>query len=284
MKKNKTTIIIVLFFFIGLGILFYPSLSNYYNQKKQSKAIVDYNYILNNIQKKDYTKYYEEAEKYNQKLLSMKNPLIEHKKITNYNQILNLNDHGMIGYLTIDKINVELPIYHGTTNEVLSKAVGHLEGTSLPVGGKGTHSVLSAHRALPSFKLFTDLDKLELKDTFVITILDKTLTYEVDKITIVKPNQISNLKIEKNQDYVTLLTCTPYGINTHRLLVRGKRIENNQKNIYITTEGYKINNLLVIPLLSLPIILFLLLIILIKPIKKNINYINYIYPKERKKI
>lgn len=284
MKKNKTTIIIVLFFFIGLGILFYPSLSNYYNQKKQSKAIVDYNYILNNIQKKDYTKYYEEAEKYNQKLLSMKNPLIEHKKITNYNQILNLNDHGMIGYLTIDKINVELPIYHGTTNEVLSKAVGHLEGTSLPVGGKGSHSVLSAHRALPSFKLFTDLDKLELKDTFVITILDKTLTYEVDKITIVKPNQISNLKIEKNQDYVTLLTCTPYGINTHRLLVRGKRIENNQKNIYITTEGYKINNLLVIPLLSLPIILFLLLIILIKPIKKNINYINYIYPKERKKI
>lgn len=268
MKKNKTTIIMVLFFFIGLGILFYPSLSNYYNQKKQSKAIVDYNSILNSIQKKDYTKYYEEAEKYNQKLLSMKNPLIEHKKITNYNQILNLNDHGMIGYLTIDKINVELPIYHGTTNEVLSKAVGHLEGTSLPVGGKGTHSVLSAHRALPSFKLFTDLDKLELKDTFAITILDKTLTYEVDKITIVKPNQISNLKIEKNQDYVTLLTCTPYGINTHRLLVRGKRIENNQKKIYITTEGYKINNLLIIPLLSLPIILFLLLIILLKPIKK----------------
>ena len=188
-----------------------------------------------------------------------------------------------MGYLTIDKIKVELPIYHGTSAEVLSKAVGHLEGTSLPVGGTGTHSVLSAHRGLPSFRLFTDLDKLELGDTFVIQILDRTMTYQIDKITIVKPNQINDLKIDKDSDYVTLLTCTPYGINTHRLLVRGKRIENiENKKIFITTEGFKISTLVVTPIVALPIIFSLLLIILIKPVEKKIDYKKYIYPKERK--
>lgn len=237
MKKNKTTIIMVLFFFIGLGVLLYPSISDFYNQKVQSKAIVDYESILNNISKEDYTSYFEKANNYNKKLLAMKRPLLTYKNIKDYNQILNLNGNGMIGYLTIDKIKVELPIYHGTSNEVLSKAVGHLEGTSLPVGGSGTHSVLSAHRGLPSFKLFTDLDKLEIGDTFVINVLDQTLTYQIDKITIVKPNQVNDLKIEKDKDYVTLLTCTPYGINTHRLLVRGVRIENiNNKKLFVTTE------------------------------------------------
>ena len=187
-----------------------------------------------------------------------------------------------MGYLTIDKIKVELPIYHGTSADVLNKAVGHLEGTSLPVGGKGTHSVLSAHRGLPSFKLFTDLDKLEIGDTFVINILDRTITYQVDKITIVKPNQVNDLKIDKDGDYVTLLTCTPYGINTHRLLVRGKRIENETKKTFITTEGFRISTLVVMPLVALPIIFSLLLIILIKPINKKVDYTKYIYPKGRK--
>ena len=214
----------VLFFFIGLGVLLYPSISDFYNQKVQSKAIVDYESILNNISKEDYTSYFEKANNYNKKLLAMKRPLLTYKNIKDYDQILNLNGNGMIGYLTIDKIKVELPIYHGTSNEVLSKAAGHLEGTSLPVGGSGTHSVLSAHRGLPSFKLFTDLDKLEIGDTFVINVLDQTLTYQIDKITIVKPNQVNDLKIEKDKDYVTLLTCTPYGINTHRLYVHGMRV------------------------------------------------------------
>ena len=282
MKKNKTTLIMVLFFFIGLAILLYPSISNFYNQKVQSKAIVDYESILNNIEKEDYTNYFNEADEYNKKLLSMKNPLLTYKNIKNYNKILNVNDYGMIGYLTIDKIKVELPIYHGTSADVLNKAVGHLEGTSLPVGGKGTHSVLSAHRGLPSFKLFTDLDKLEIGDTFVINILDRTITYQVDKITIVKPNQVNDLKIDKDGDYVTLLTCTPYGINTHRLLVRGKRIENETKKVFITTEGFRISTLIVMPLVALPIIFSLLLIILIKPINKKVDYTKYIYPKGRK--
>lgn len=282
MKKNKTTLIMVLFFFIGLAILLYPSISNFYNQKVQSKAIIDYESILNNIKKDDYTDYFNKADEYNKKLLSMKRPLLTYKNIKNYNKILNLNDHGMMGYLTIDKIKVELPIYHGTSADVLNKAVGHLEGTSLPVGGKGTHSVLSAHRGLPSFKLFTDLDKLEIGDTFVINILDRTITYQVDKITIVKPNQVNDLKIDKDGDYVTLLTCTPYGINTHRLLVRGKRIENEAKKTFITTEGFRISTLVVMPLVALPIIFSLLLIILIKPINKKVDYTKYIYPKGRK--
>ena len=282
MKKNKTTLIMVLFFFIGLAILLYPSISNFYNQKVQSKAIIDYESILNNIKKEDYTDYFNKADEYNKKLLSMKRPLLTYKNIKNYNKILNLNDHGMMGYLTIDKIKVELPIYHGTSADVLNKAVGHLEGTSLPVGGKGTHSVLSAHRGLPSFKLFTDLDKLEIGDTFVINILDRTITYQVDKITIVKPNQVNDLKIDKDGDYVTLLTCTPYGINTHRLLVRGKRIENEAKKTFITTEGFRISTLVVMPLVALPIIFSLLLIILIKPINKKVYYTKYIYPKGRK--
>ena len=284
MKKNKTTIIMVLFFFIGLGVLLYPSISDFYNQKVQSKAIVDYESILNNISKEDYTSYFEKANNYNKKLLAMKRPLLTYKNIKDYNQILNLNGNGMIGYLSIDKIKVELPIYHGTSNEVLSKAVGHLEGTSLPVGGSGTHSVLSAHRGLPSFKLFTDLDKLEIGDTFVINVLDQTLTYQIDKITIVKPNQVNDLKIEKDKDYVTLLTCTPYGINTHRLLVRGVRIENiNNKKLFVTTEGFKISKLVVMPLVAIPLILILLLIILFKPIEKRIDFKEFVYPNKKGK-
>ena len=284
MKKNKTTTIMVLFFFIGLAILLYPSISNFYNQKVQSKAIIDYESILNNIKKEDYTDYFNKADEYNKKLLSMKRPLLTYKNIKNYNKILNLNDHGMMGYLTIDKIKVELPIYHGTSADVLSKAVGHLEGTSLPVGGSGTHSVLSAHRGLPSFKLFTDLDKLELGDTFVINVLDQTLTYQIDKITIVKPNQVNDLKIEKDKDYVTLLTCTPYGINTHRLLVRGVRIENiNNKKLFVTTEGFKISKLVVMPLVAIPLILILLLIILFKPIEKRIDFKEFVYPNKKGK-
>ena len=186
----------------------------------------------------------------------------------------------MIGYLTIDKIKVELPIYHSINEDVLNSSVGHLEGSSLPIGGNTTHSVLSAHRGLPSAKLFTELDKLEIGDTFKITVLDETLLYKVDKITIVKPNDRKELKIEKDKDYVTLLTCTPYGINTHRLLVRGVRIEKEIKKEYISSEGFKVNKMIVVPILALPIILMLLIILLIKPIKKvNINkYEEYLYP------
>ena len=285
MKKRKTTIIMVLFFFIGLLVLLYPSISNFYNEKHQSKAIVNYEDLLLNYHEEDYRKMIEDANEYNNKLKELKNPLTTSNTVGNYQNILNVNNDGMMGYLTIEKIKIELPIYHGTEEKVLSKAVGHIEGSSFPVGGKGTHSVLSAHRGLPSSKLFTDLDKLEIGDTFTITILNQVITYEIDKIVTVKPTDTSNLTIDKNEDYVTLLTCTPYGINTHRLLVRGKRIDNIvEKKTYIVTECFKINNLIVTPLVALPIIATLLLVIIFQPIKQeNNNWMEeYLYPTKNK--
>ena len=282
MKKHKITFILILFFFIGLLILTYPMISDYFNQKTQSRVITDYESLLNNIEIKDYSLEFDKAADYNNRLKDLANPLLTYDTLNDYNDILNINSNGMMGYITIDKIKVELPIYHGTSKDVLSTAVGHIEGTSIPVGGSYTHSVLSAHRGLPSSKLFTDLDKLEIGDIFTITVLDKVLTYEVDKISIVKPNEIDELKIDEN-DYVTLSTCTPYGINTHRLLVRGKRIENIEaKKKYITTEAFKIDNLIVTPLVAIPIILILLLIIVFKPVEKTkINIDKYIYPSKK---
>ena len=283
MKKRKTTIIMIIFFFIGLLTLFYPTLSNYYNEKKQSRMISTYENILNSTNTINFDELKEKAINYNKELNKLKEPLFNYGNLNNYYDLLNINKDGMMGYLTIDKIKVELPIYHGTSNEVLNSSVGHLEGTSLPIGGPSTHSVLSAHRGLPSAKLFTNLDKLEIGDTFKITILDEVLNYQIDKIMIVKPNNRNNIKIEENKDYVTLLTCTPYGINTHRLLVRGTRIENIKKTTYITTEGFKINNLIVVPILTIPIIILLLIITIIKPVKKvNINkYEEFLYPHGR---
>lgn len=279
MNKRNTIIMIVLFF-IGLLTLFYPTLSNYYNEKMGSKTIYNYENILNSYDIGKFKQIKKDAINYNKKLSKLKEPLLDYDDLKNYNKVLNVNNEGMIGYLSIDKIRVEIPIYHGTNNDTLNSFVGHIEGTSLPIGGKGTHSVLSAHRGLPSAKLFSDLDRLELGDTFKITVLDEVLTYEVDKISIVKPNNSKELKIDKNNDYVTLLTCTPYGINTHRLLVRGKRFDNNINKVYITTEGFKLNKLIVIPILTLPIIILLILIIIIKPVKKNNEdiYSKYLYP------
>lgn len=284
MKKNNVTFIMILFFFIGLLVLLYPSISNYYNEKSQSKAIVDYETIIKKYQQDEYQHYFDEANNYNKQLSKLSHPLIKYSKLENYHNILNFNGIGMMGYLTISKIKVELPIYHGTSEEVLSTSVGHLEGTSLPIGGPGTHSVLSAHRGLPSSKLFTDVDKLVIGDTFTITILDSLLTYEIDQIVIVNPNDTSKLKIIADEDYVTLLTCTPYGINTHRLLIRGKRIANFEgKKTYITTEAFRISNLISMPLVAIPIILILLIIIVLTPVKKNKKtFDKYIYPLGKK--
>lgn len=284
MKKRKTTIFMILLFFMGLIILLYPSISDFHNEKIQSKAIVDYESMLENI-KIDYTDIIKDANVYNEKLTKLEDPFVYSYKLKNYDKLLNINDDGMMGYITINKIKVELPIFHGTDEKVLNHAVGHIEGSSLPIGGNNTHSVLSAHRGLPTSKLFTDLDKLEIGDIFTIKILDKTLTYEVDKITIVKPNEISNLKIEKGKDYVSLVTCTPYGINTHRLLVRGVRIENKNESLYVTTDSFKISNLIVTPFVVIPIILILLIIIILKPIKtEKIDLEEFIYPNRKKKL
>lgn len=285
MKKNRT-IIMVLLFFMGLLVLLYPTLSDFYNQKVQSAAIVNYESILADYEEKDYTSLFEEANQYNEELKKLSDPYLMYETLKNYNNIINANGKGMMGYIQIDKIKVELPIYHGTSEEVLNVAVGHLEGSSIPVGGLGTHSVLSAHRGLPSTKLFTDLDKLEIGDIFTVTILNRQLTYQIDHIEIVEPHNINNLKIDPNEDYLTLMTCTPYGINTHRLLVRGKRIENIEKPVYITTEAFRISTITVTSLVAIPIILALLLIIIFKPIdnlsKKEIIE-KYIYPSKSKK-
>lgn len=285
MKKRKTTIIMVLLFFMGLLILLYPSISDFHNQKVQSKSIVDYEALLKNINNDEYEEIFKDADEYNKKLAKLPNQFFDYKSVKNYKKTLNIDDNGMMGYISIDKIKVELPIYHGTSEDVLSKAVGHIEGSSLPVGGIGTHSVLSAHRGLPSSLLFTNLDKLEIGDVFTITTLNRMLTYQVDKILIVNPKEITSLKIDKNNDYVTLVTCTPYGINTHRLLVRGKRIENIKEKLFVTTEAFKISAFVVTPIVSIPMIITLLISIIFKPVtnKRKIKE-KYIYPNKNKSL
>ena len=194
-------------------------------------------------------------------------PFLNHKNIADeYYDTLDINGDGMMGYITIEKIKVQLPVYHGTSDKVLNSAVGHVEGSSLPVGGKSTHAVLSAHRGLPSAKLFTNLDKLQIGDVFTIRILDRTITYQVDQILIVLPQETDNLNIVPGEDYCTLVTCTPYGINTHRMLVRGTRIENieEDKVINVITEAYRIDPLLVTPAVAAPLLGILLIILLVR--------------------
>lgn len=284
MKSNKVTIIMLILFFIGLFLLLYPSISNYYNQKIGSRAIVDYESIIKNIDEDKYKDMIDAAYKYNEQISKLKNPLITYESVKGYNELLDLNDNGMIGYIKIKKIKVELPIYHGTSKNVLNTAVGHLEGSSLPVGGMGTHSVLSAHRGLPSSTLFTHLDKLEIGDTFVIKVLDQEFTYQVDNIEIVKPSDLDLLKIDKNKDYVTLMTCTPYGINTHRILVRGVRVDNAPKEVFITTEAFKVDKFTVALIILTGIALVLLIIMVVKPIPESKKKIKeqYIYPSKYK--
>lgn len=267
---DRKKIILLIIFFTGLVTMLYPTICQYWNSKVQSRAIDDYKEMIPNIATSDYNNMFTEANDYNQKLFTLEFPLIQYPKVPNYKELININNKGMIGYITIDKLKVELPIYHGTSSSILNIAVGHLQGSSLPIGGPNTHSVLSAHRGLPSAQLFTNLDKLEIGDTFIITILNKNLTYQVDKISIVEPTDVSTLAIIEGKDYVTLMTCTPYGLNTHRLLVRGTRIANeDNKEILITSDAYQINKLTIALIISLLILFILIIYVLIKPIKRK---------------
>ena len=270
MKSRKSTIILLISFFIGLSVLLYPSISSYWNSKTQSEAIVDYESMLAQYKPEDYTAIFEEADDYNRELLQLEEPLLEHTRLTEYHSILNVSGNGMMGYITVPKISQELPVYHGTSDGVLSVAVGHLEGSSLPVGGESTHCVVSAHRGLPSAVLFTHLDRMEIGDTFYFTILDRKFTYEVDQIRIVEPDDASLLQITEGKDYCTLLTCTPYGINTQRLLVRGHQVDATQtRNIYIANEAYRMEPLVVMPFVALPVIFLLLIYVMFAPVKKE---------------
>ena len=270
MRSKKSTIILLVSFFIGLSVLLYPSISSYWNSKTQSEAIVDYESMLSQYKPEDYTAIFAEADAYNKQLAQLNEPLVEHNRLPDYNSILNVGGTGMMGYITVPKISQELPVYHGTSDGVLSVAVGHLQGTSLPVGGESTHCVVSAHRGLPTAVLFTHLDRMEIGDIFYFTILDRTITYEVDQIRIVEPDDASLIQIKDGKDYCTLLTCTPYGINTQRLLVRGHQIDVSQtRNLYVANEAYRIEPLVVMPIVALPIIFVLLVYVMFAPVKKE---------------
>lgn len=227
MKKNRSTIILILIFLVGLSVMLYPTVSDYVNQRHQSRALASYDETVNEMSDADYTAYFEAADAYNQRLAATPNSFFTPEQVSGYDETLDVSGTGIMGYITIPRIGVELPVYHGTSDGVLQVAAGHLEGSSLPVGGAGTHAVISAHRGLPSAKLFTNLDQLEVGDTFTITVLDRVLTYEVDLISIVLPTETDLLQPVEGQDYVTLMTCTPYGINTHRLIVQAKRVAYN---------------------------------------------------------
>ena len=275
-KKKKSgltsTIILVAIFFVGLSVLLYPTISDFWNEKRQSQAIVNYDDLIVDLTPEDYSAHFANADIYNQKLRNMSFPFLGYKNIAEeYYNTLDVNGDGMMGYITIEKIKVQLPIYHGTSDKVLNSAVGHVEGSSLPVGGVSTHSVLSAHRGLPSAKLFTNLDKVEIGDIFTIRILDRTITYQVDQILIVLPEDTQNLNVVQGEDYCTLVTCTPYGINTHRMLVRGTRIENIEPDrvINVVTDAYQIDPLIVTPAVAVPMLAVLLVVLLVKGSGKN---------------
>lgn len=271
MQSRKATFILLISFFIGLSVLLYPSISSYWNSRTQSEAIVDYELMLASYTPEDYTHLFEAADEYNQALDALEKPFIDYRNLSGqYMDTLNVSGTGMIGYITVPKINQELPLYHGTSDAVLTNACGHFEGSSLPVGGEGTHSVVSAHRGLPTAVLFTHLDRMEIGDTFYFTILDRTITYEVDQIRIVEPHDTNLIQTEEGKDYCTMLTCTPYGINTQRLLVRGHQIDASQKrNIYIANEAYRINTLIVMPIVALPILAVLMIYVMFAPVKKE---------------
>lgn len=255
----------MLVFLIGLFLLLYPTASDYWNSLHQSRVISDYTGVVSGLDNDAYTRIWEAAKKYNQ-ALNKKDGRYDFtsKDRKEYEALLNVSGTGVMGVIDIPSINCRLPVYHGTSEPVLQVAVGHIEGSSLPVGGEGTHCVLSGHRGLPSARLFTDLDKLAAGDRFTLNILDEVLTYEVDQILIVEPYEISALQIEPGQDYCTLVTCTPYGINSHRLLVRGHRVDTvlEAGSARVTADAIQIEPMLVAPIAAVPMLILLLIILL----------------------
>ncbi len=269
MKKHLSNIILVFVFFIGFFIMLYPFISDYINQKNSSRAIIEYEQALSEMEPIDFVPYYERAEEYNSLLAADPMAYYEPSRVPGYLDTLDPTDTGIMGYVSIERIGVEIPIYHGTSESVLQHSIGHLEGTSLPIGGESTHTVLVGHRGLPSAKLFSDLNELEIGDTFNIYVMDRVLTYEVDQILTVRPDQTEDLQIVKGEDYCTLLTCTPYGVNTHRLLVRGTRVYvdsdiTSESRVIIVSNASPIDDVLVAIVVSVPMLMIFLIVIAIK--------------------
>ena len=265
-KGNFITLLLVLILLVGLSLLLYPTVSDYWNSYHQTRAIAAYSEEVANLNQEQYDEIWAAAERYNASLNDRDEAYLlsdAHKE--EYERQLDVSGLGIMGYIEIPSIDCSLPIYHGTDESVLQIAVGHLEWSSLPVGGEGTHCVISGHRGLPSAKLFTNLDKLVVGDVFMLRVLDEVLTYEVDQILIVEPQETAALEIEEGKDYCTLVTCTPYGVNTHRLLVRGHRVANAQeaKTVRVTADAVQIEPLLVAPMVAIPLLLVLLILLLL---------------------
>ena len=265
-KSSFVTAILIAALLAGALLLLYPTISDYWNSFHQSRAIASYAEQVADLDDNTYDQIWADARAYNETLDNSTSRFVmteEQKKI--YEALLNIADNGVMGYIEIPKIKCNLPIYHGTDEAVLQIAIGHVQGSSLPAGGESTHCVLSGHRGLPSAKLFSDLDQLTEGDVFLLRVLDETLTYEVDQIRTVLPNELDDLAIEEGKDYCTLVTCTPYGINSHRLLVRGHRVENqaSASTIRVTADAMQIEPLLIAPLVAVPMLLVLLVMVLI---------------------
>ena len=272
MKKHLSTIFLVVILLIGLSLMLYPSFADWWNSTRQSKAIASYAEQVASLDEDKYQELWNAAWDYNRSLLDRPNDfLLTDEQKVNYEALLNVGGNDVMGYIEIPSINVIMPVYHGTDEAVLQIAVGHLEWTSLPVGGESSHCVVSGHRGLPSARLFTDLDQLVVGDVFMFRILDEILTYEVDQIRIVEPHETEDLLIVEGKDYCTLVTCTPYGINSHRLLVRGHRIENMEeaKVARVTADAIQIEPLISAPIVAAPMLLLLLIIVMIPKPKKN---------------
>ena len=272
MKNKLINIFLILALVAGLSLLLYPTVSDYWNSLHASQAVASYDQAVKSMDEGKYDELLQRAGQYNRDLF-LRGTLfaLTDEEREDYNSQLDIDGSGVMGYIEIPTIKVSLPIYHGTSDDVLQVAVGHLEWSSLPVGGESTHCVLSGHRGLPSAKLFTDLDKLREGDTFLLRVLDEILTYEVDQILIVEPQDTAALEIAEGEDYCTLVTCTPYGINTHRLLVRGHRIDNIEevKTVRVTADAVQLEPMLVAPVVAIPMLLILLILLLLPRRRKK---------------
>ena len=272
MKKNSSNLILIAILLIGLSLLLYPSIADYWNSFTSTQAISTYTEQVANMDDEKYQKFWQDAQQYNSELPGRTNQfLLSEEQQIAYDRLLNISGTGVMGYVEIPCIDVSLPIYHGTEEAVLQVAVGHLEWTSLPVGGTSSHCVLSGHRGLPSARLFTDLDKVKEGDLFMLHILDQTLTYEVDQIRIVEPHETDALLIEEGKDFCTLMTCTPYGVNSHRLFVRGQRVDNVEETVAVrvSSDAVVIDKLVVAPFVLVPIIAVMLVFLMTDTGEKN---------------
>ena len=260
MKKHLSTIALILVLLAGVSLLLYPTVSDYWNARHASKAVADYTQNVQALDQDAYDELLAAAEDYNRSLLTRENGFfLTEEQQAQYESLLDISGTGIMGYIEIPSINVSLPIYHGTSDSVLQIAVGHLDWTSLPVGGESTHCVLSGHRGLPSAKLFTNLDQIVEGDTFIIRVLDEVLTYEVDRILIVEPEDVTALQIESGKDLCTLVTCTPYGINSHRLLVRAHRVDTvYPHNVKVAADAVQLDSMSVVPFIAAPLFVGLL--------------------------